>query len=225
MFFIFASLTPLYALLFLDSQANSAILENQQLLNLTSRSVSLSAQVDDQLSEWSKDTKLLAGDPEILRLMTGDGSVADEAGGTLRRIQQSDPAFKVAFLMDPTGTVVQSTDPALTGSTELASNQFFQSAKAGNSAISDLSIGHLAPVPAIYFAAPVRDAVGSVHGVAALRVSPDKIFSFFKTDLLGQERYGLLLDQYGIVIGTSGPQKVLYHSLSPLNETDQQTLK
>jgi diguanylate cyclase (GGDEF)-like protein/putative nucleotidyltransferase with HDIG domain len=224
MFFIFASLIPLYALLFLDSQANSAILENQQLLNLTSRSVSLSAQVDDQLSEWSKDTKLLAGDPEILRLMTGDATVVDEASGSLRRMQQSDPAFKVAFLMDSAGTVVQSTDPALTGSRELATNQFFQSARAGNSAISDLSIGHLAPVPAVYFAAPVRDAVGIVHGVAALRVSPDKIFSFFKIDLLGQERYGLLLDQYGVVIGTSGPQKVLYHSLSPLNETDQQTL-
>src|SRR3979409_1135388 len=101
MFFIFASLIPLYALLFLDSQANSAILENQQLLNLTSRSVSLSAQVDDQLGEWSKDTKLLAGDPEILRLMRGDPTVVDEATGALRRLQQSDPAFKVAFLMDP----------------------------------------------------------------------------------------------------------------------------
>jgi diguanylate cyclase (GGDEF)-like protein/putative nucleotidyltransferase with HDIG domain len=225
MFFIFASLIPLYALLFLDSQANSAILESQQLLNLTSRSVSLSAQVDDQLSEWAKDTKLLAGDPEILRWMTGDASVADEASVSLRRIQQSDRAFKVAFLMDPSGTVVQSSDPALTGSQELASNQFFQSAKAGNAAISDLSIGHLAPVPAIYFAAPVRDAVGNVRGVAALRVSPEKIFSFFKTDLLGQQRYGFLIDQYGIIIGTSGRQKVLYHSLSPLNATDQETLK
>src|ERR1700682_4098487 len=88
MFFIFASLIPLYALLFLESQ---------QLLTLTSRSVSLSAQVDDQLSEWAKDTKLLAGDPEILRWMTGDASVADEASVSLRRIQQCDPAFKVAF--------------------------------------------------------------------------------------------------------------------------------
>ena len=143
----------------------------------------------------------------------------------LRRAQASDTNFKAAFLLDANGQVVASSDPALDGSQDLAGTQIFQQPKAGNQFISDLSIGKIAPVPAIYFSSPVRDAVGTVVGVAGLRTAPDKLFSFFRSDLLGQQGYAMLLDQYGIIIGTSSTQQALYHSLAPLNDTQQATLR
>ncbi|MEA2647178.1 MAG: hypothetical protein QOE92_2261 [Chloroflexota bacterium] len=226
LFFIFASLIPLYGLTAINDQANASILRAQQLENLTSRSVSLAAQVDDQLGEWTKDTRALALDPAIVRLVTSDPAASGaDADATLTRFQQSDPSYKVAFLVDLDGHVTQSSDPALTSNTDMGAQQFFQQAKAGNTFVSDLSIGHLAPVPAIYVATPVRDPVGGVHAVAAVRAAPDKIYSFFSANLLGQSRYAMLLDQNGIVIGTSGPQQILYHSLAPLNETQQNLLR
>ena len=226
LFFIFASLIPLYGLTALNDQANGSILRAQQLENLTSRSVSLAAQVDDQLGEWTKDTRQLSQDPSIVRVATGDPAASSaDAAAALTRFQGSDPSFKVAFLVNLDGRVTNSSDPALTGSTDMANQQFFQQAKAGNTFVSDLSVGHLAPFPAIYISSPVRDPVGGVHGVAAIRAAPDKIYSFFSANLLGQSRYAILLDQNGIVIGTSGPQQILYHSLAPLNETQQNALR
>jgi diguanylate cyclase (GGDEF)-like protein/putative nucleotidyltransferase with HDIG domain len=226
LFFIFASLIPLYALVALTDRANSSILRAQQLENLTSRSVSLSAQIDDQLGTWSTYSKQLAQEPNAVRTITHDPAASpDDTLAALRRAQQSDPGLKAAFLLDDSGQVVASSDPALAGSRDLASTQIFQQARSGNGVISDLSIGKIAPVPAIYFSSPVRDAVGMVVGVAAFRAAPDKLFSFFSTDLLGQQRYAMLLDQYGIIIGTSGTQQALYHSLAPLNDTQQQMLK
>jgi diguanylate cyclase (GGDEF)-like protein/putative nucleotidyltransferase with HDIG domain len=226
LFFIVATLLPLYGMLVLSLRANSDILRQQQLENLTSRATALSAQTRDQLDSWTKDAAVLGTDPGIVRLATGDpaGSPAD-AQDALRRIQHVDSSFRVAFLLDRTGTVSQSSAPALNGSQEFASAQFFKQAAGGSPTVSDLYIGKAAPVPAIYIAGPVRDGVGTIIGVAALQASPDKIIGFFDPNLLGQERYAMLLDQHGIVIGTSGPQRILYHSLAPLDPTDQLTLK
>jgi diguanylate cyclase (GGDEF)-like protein/putative nucleotidyltransferase with HDIG domain len=226
LFFIFASLIPLYGLVALTDHANSSILRAQQLENLTNRSVSLAAQIDDQLGSWSANSKQLAADPETVRFLAHDPAAnGEDTVNALRRAQGSDTSFRAAFLVDGDGTVVASSDPALAGSKDFAGTQMFLQPKSGNAYISDLSIGKLAPVPAIYFASPVRDAVGAVVGVAGLRTAPDKLFSFFRSDLLGQERYAMLMDQYGIIIGTSGTSQALYHSLAPLNETQQQMLR
>jgi diguanylate cyclase (GGDEF)-like protein/putative nucleotidyltransferase with HDIG domain len=225
LFFIFASLIPLYALVGLTDQANASILRAQQLENLTSRSVSLAAQIDDQMTNWKTNAKQLALEPAVVRTLAHDPSASeDETGGALRRMQQSESSFKTTFLLDSSGQVVASTDPAIAGSRDLAETQIFLQPKSGNEYVSDLSIGRLAPVPAIYFASPVRDPVGTVIGVAGLRAAPDKIIGFFNANLLGQQRYGMLLDEHGIVIGTSGTQQALYHSLAPLNDTQQQQL-
>ncbi|MDQ6747861.1 MAG: diguanylate cyclase, partial [Candidatus Dormibacteraeota bacterium] len=225
LFFVVATLLPLYGMLALSLLANTAILRNQQLENLTSRAVGLSAQTKDQLDAWSKGASLLGTDPSVVRSVAGDQAVDADANDALRRTQKSDPSFRVAFLMDRGGTVVRSSDPALNGNQDFAMAQFYKQALGGAPAVSDLYVGKAAPVPAIYIASPIRDAVGNVLGAAVLQASPDKIVGFFDPVLLGQLRYAMLLDQHGVVIGTSGPQKVLYHSLAPLNPTDQQALE
>jgi diguanylate cyclase (GGDEF)-like protein/putative nucleotidyltransferase with HDIG domain len=226
LFFIVGTLLPLYTMLALSLQANSSILRQQQLQNLTNTAIGLSAQTTNQLNEWSKDSRLLAGEPGVVRRATGDPAGNDaDALDALKRAQQSDPSFRVAFLADKAGLVTQSTDPALNGRQDFAQAQFYKQALGGNSSVSDLYVGKAAPVPAIYIASPVRDAVGTVVGVAVLQASPEKIIGFFDPSLLGQQRYAMLLDQHGVVIGTSGPNRILYHSLAPLNPTEQQALK
>jgi diguanylate cyclase (GGDEF)-like protein/putative nucleotidyltransferase with HDIG domain len=225
LFFIVATLLPLYGLLALSLSANSDILRRQQLENLTSRAIGLSAQTRDQLEAWSKGASLLGTEPGIVRWAGGDpvGSEAD-AQDALRRTRASDPSFRVAFLLDRSGAVTQSSDPALNGSKDFAGAQFYKQALGGAPTVSDLYIGRATPVAAIYIASPVRDAVGGILAVAVLQASPDKIIGFFDPNLLGQQRYAMMLDQHGIVIGTSGAQKTLYHSLAPLNPTDQRAL-
>jgi diguanylate cyclase (GGDEF)-like protein/putative nucleotidyltransferase with HDIG domain len=226
LFFVVGTLLPLYGMLALSLRANSDIIRQQQLENLTSRASGLSAQTADQIAAWSKDSRLLAGEPGVVRWATGDpGGGEADAQDALRRAQRSDPSYRVAFLMDRAGAVTQSTDPALTGSQQFASAQFYRQAAGGKDSVSDLYIGRAAPVPAIYVASPLRDPVGNVVAVAVLQASPEKLVSFFDPSLLGAQRYAMLLDQHGIVIGTSGPDRVLYHSLAPLNPTDQHTLQ
>lgn len=226
LFFIVATLLPLYGMLVLTLRSNSDILRQQQLENLTSRATALAAQTRDQLDSWTKDAAVLGTDPGIVRLATGDpAGRPGDAQDALRRIQHVDASFRVAFLLDRTGAVSQSSDPALNSSQEFATAQFFKQAVGGSPAVSDLYIGKAAPVPAIYIAGPVRDGVGNIVAVAALQASPNKIIGFFDPNLLGQQRYAMLVDQHGVVIGTSGPQKILYHSLAPLNPTDQLSLQ
>jgi diguanylate cyclase (GGDEF)-like protein/putative nucleotidyltransferase with HDIG domain len=228
LFFIVASLVPLYVLLYLSDQANSEILRQQQLRDLTSRSSALSAQIDGQLQEWSRRSLGLSKEPVMAQLIAGQSpGLTGDATQTLTRVIEVDPSVRVAFLMDLSGKVVASSDPALLGNSDLAHNQFFQEAAAGTLSISDLSVGILVPLPSIYLSAPVRDPLGKVLGVAVVRASPEKIYGFFNPQLLGNERYAFLVDQHGIVIGSSEPQqgRVLYHSLGPLNDTVQQQLR
>ena len=226
LFFIVGTLLPLYGMLALSLRANSDILRQQQLENLTSRASGLSAQTADQIASWSKDSGSLAKEPGVVQWTTGDAAASDaDAQDALRRFQKSDPTYRVAFLMDRSGAVTLSTDAAINGNRQFGSAQFYKQALGGASSVSDLYIGKAAPVPAIYVASPVRDAVGTVVAVAVLQASPDKIVSFFDPNLLGGHRYAMLLDQHNVVIGTSGPDRVLYHSLSPLNPTDQQALQ
>ncbi|MGI8609294.1 MAG: diguanylate cyclase [Candidatus Dormibacteria bacterium] len=226
LFFGVGTLLPIYTMLALSLQANSDILRRQQLQDLTNTATGLSAETTNQVNEWSKDSRQLAGEPGIVRRATGDPSGSDsDSLDALKRAQQSDPSFKVAFVLDKAGMVVQSTDPALNGSSTFAAAQYFKQALNGNPAVSDLYVGKAAPVPAIYVASPVRDAVGGVVAVSVLQVSPEKIVSFFSPVLLGQQRYAMLLDQHAVVIVTSGQNRILYRSLAPLNPTDQQALK
>jgi diguanylate cyclase (GGDEF)-like protein/putative nucleotidyltransferase with HDIG domain len=217
--FTVASLVPLYALLFLNDQANSDILRRQQLDNLTPRSSSLAVQIDDQLQTWSDNAARLALEPAVIAYLSGN--VAVNPNEPLLRERVADSSARVAFLASADGRVTASTDPALYGTNEFKDIEFFQQAAKGNKAISDLSVGRLAPLPAIYFASPVRDALGNVVGVAALREDPGKLIGFIDAKLLGQERYAMILDQNGVVIGTSGPQSILYHSIGALNSTEQ----
>ena len=226
LFFIVGTLLPLYTMLALSLRANSDILRRQQLQNLTNTAVGLSAQTTNQLNEWSKDSRVLAGEPGVVRKATGDPAGTDaDALDALKRSQTSDPSFRVAFLVDRGGQVVLSTDPALNGRTDFANAQFYRQALGGTPSVSDLYVGKAAPVPAVYVASPVRDAVGTIDAVAVLQVSPEKIVGFFDPALLGQQRYAMMLDQHGVVIATSGQNKILYHSLAPLNPTDQAALK
>ncbi|GAC1330350.1 MAG: hypothetical protein NVSMB17_07620 [Candidatus Dormibacteria bacterium] len=226
LFFIVGTLLPLYGMLALSLRANSDQIRQQQLENLTSRAVGLSAQTADEIGNWVKDAHTLAGEPGVVHWTTGDPTGNEgEAQDALQRFQKSDPTYRVAFLLDRSGTVVQSTDPALNGKKDFANAPYFQHALGGKASVSDLYVGKAAPVPAIYVADAVRDPVGAVVAVAVLQASPNKIVGFFDPRILGARRYAMLLDQHNIVIGTSGPDHVLYHSLAPLNPTDQRTLQ
>ncbi|MFN2463608.1 MAG: diguanylate cyclase [Candidatus Dormibacteria bacterium] len=226
LFFIVGTLLPLYGMLALSLRSQSDQIRQQQLENLTSRAVGLSAQTANEIGNWVKDSSSLAGEPGVVRWVAGDGSAQDsDAQDALQRTLKSDPTYRVAFLMDRGGTVIQSTDPALNGSKGFASAPYYEQALKGKPSVSDLYIGRAAPVPAVYVASPVRDPVGGVAAVAVLQASPAKIVSFFAPEILGARRYAMLLDQHNIVIGTSGSDRTLYHSLAPLNATDQHTLQ
>ena len=225
LFFIVGTLLPLYGMLALTLRANTDQIRQQQLENLTSRAVGLSAQTADEIGNWVKDSHTLAAEPGIVRWSTGDTGSEADAQDALQRFQKSDSTYRVAFLLDGNGTVVESSDAALNGRKDFAAAPFYLQARGGTPAVSDLYVGKAAPVPAIYVANPVRDAVGTVAAVAVLQASPAKIVGFFDPGILGAHRYAMLLDQHNIVIGTSGPDHVLYHSLSPLNPTDQRTLQ
>ncbi|HEV3231940.1 MAG TPA: diguanylate cyclase, partial [Candidatus Dormibacteraeota bacterium] len=226
-FFIVASVGPLYLLLALDDAANTGILRKQQLENLSSQSVSLASQIQGQLVDWTRSADRLGRAPEVVRLAQGDGSGAADLAATLRGVPATDPSIRVAFVLGLNGQVGASSDPALIGSNDFAQAQFFKLAAQGNPSISDLSVDRGAPVPVLYVSTPVRDPLGHVLAVSALRADPQRIFDFLKPTLLGGSRQGLLLDEHGIVIGASDILKsqVLYHSLGPLNDTERQQMK
>ncbi|MEA2646186.1 MAG: hypothetical protein QOE92_1269 [Chloroflexota bacterium] len=214
-----------------EAQATQTLTNAQSKL-LTSLASSVAIQVESQVLQYRRDATQVATDPEVITYMSQDPAARAQSGAALlKRLKPaltSDPDYRLLLLLDNTGHVVISDEVGVQGQ-DYSQREFFTKglvAPSSDPYISDITLAEDRRSQIVYVAAPVRDAVGKVLGVAAIRLAPDHLAAPLKSkDLELQHSDGYLVSRQGVVIANSVSPSMNYKTLGQIDTTQQEQVK
>lgn len=227
--FLVLSMGAIFALAKLTEQRSTQLLTDAQSKLLTNLATSVAIQVDSQVLQYRRDATQVATDPEAVNFMTS--GAADNGASLLKRLSPAltaDPDYRLLLILDPSGKVVLSNEPGEQG-LDVSQKQFFTrglTAPADQPYVSDINLAEDHHTQILYIALPIRDAVGKVLGVAAVRLSPEHVASpLFSKDLLSQHRTGFIVNQAGVILANSSSPNLNYQALGPLDPVQADAIK
>lgn len=230
--FLILSMAAIFALARLTEQRSTEVLTNTDAKLLTSLAGSLAIQVDSQVLQYRRDATQVATDPETVNYMSatrGDQQV--RGGALLKRLTPAltaDPDYRLLLLLDPSGHVVLSNEAGEQGQDFSQIEAFTRGliAPAEQPYVSDISLAEDHRTQVMYIAMPVRDAIGKVLGVAAIRLAPDHVASpLFGKDLASQHRFGFLANQQGVILANSVGAGLDYQTLGSLDPVQSDSVR
>lgn len=216
-----------------QSEARSTeVLTNAESRLLTGLAGTVAIQVESQVMQYRRGVVQVATDPEVVSYMnSGPSNREAGAGALLRRLApalQVDPDYRLLLLLDGKGQVVISNQPGLQGQ-DFSGRDFFTSgliAAAADPYVSDITLSEDRRSQVMYTALPVRDAVGKVLGVAAVRLAPDHVAAPLKSqDISSRHSYGLLVNHLGVILANGADPGLDYKSLGSLDPTQAEQVK
>jgi diguanylate cyclase (GGDEF)-like protein len=123
---------------------------------------------------------------------------------------------------------VISNEPGVQGQ-DFSDREFFTRgvvAPSGEPYISDITLAEDRRSQIMYTSLPIRDAVGKVLGVAAVRIVPDHVAAPLKTrDLASQNSSGLLVSRQGVILANSANPALNYQALGSLDPVQVDTVR
>jgi signal transduction histidine kinase/HAMP domain-containing protein len=124
-------------------------------------------------------------------------------------------------VLDWTGKIIAATQPGVVG-IDRSSRSYVQQALAGSEVASGVYVS-MAPAgqtPNIAFAAPVRGSSGEVVGAFVIWLEASAIWEVMRAanDTAGPGSFFVLFDRYGVRVGHSRNQKLLFHPGAPVPE-------
>ena len=229
--FLIASMGAIFFLAKLTQQRSTEVLTGAQSKLLTSLAGSVSIQVDSQVLQYRRDATQVATDPETVNFYSNPSRQPATAGALLTRLTpalKADPDYRLLLLLDTGGHVVLSNEAGEQGQ-DFSQQEFFThglGAAADSPYVSDISLAEDHRTQIMYIALPVRDALGKVLGVAAIRLSPEHVASpLFSKDLVSQQRTGLLVNQQGVILANSANPALNYQTLGSLDPVQTASVK
>jgi diguanylate cyclase (GGDEF)-like protein len=151
--------------------------------------------------------------------------------GLLRRLAPvlaADPDYRLLLILDPNGRTAISNEPGVQGQ-DYSDRVFFTQGKvaaASDPYISDITLAEDHRSQILYVASPIRDALGRLLGVAAVRLAPDHVAAPLKAaDLRQQNRFGYLASKEGIILANSVSPTFNYKVLGTLDPTQTDIVK
>ncbi|HEV3233639.1 MAG TPA: diguanylate cyclase [Candidatus Dormibacteraeota bacterium] len=214
---VLTTMVPLMFLTVLFDRANTN--NGRELLRTTLKQQSAEqvAEIEGRMVGWRRAAVQLSSDPRLAAAL-GARRVDGDAMSTLNRGLMLDPDFRAIALVDNSGQVLGSTDPAAYTNATLAPARLQFLAPPGATGVSDPVAGQGLPATSVVYA-PVGDGTGRL----VIAADASSMEGFSNPTRLGPDRFGMLIDGNGVVIGYNGPRpdKVLYHTLG---EADPATL-
>lgn len=196
-------------------------LRNQQLL-----AESVAGRLDERIRSDAQAVALLSREAEVKRLLS---AAPQQRSGHLPAVQevlesvlQANPDFASAFVLAGDGLALASTNPAHPGRS-YAFRDYFQQARQGKAYQSKILIGTSTYEPGMYYSAPVLDAAGAVLGVVVVKLDIHTLWRIVSSTDVSGVASALLLDEDGIIIAHRDPA-LLFHSLSPLSQAEQERI-
>jgi len=160
-------------------------------------------EVEREVREGYKNILLLAQNPVIVSSTASRQEQQEE----LTRTQKFHRIFKDISFLNTKGQVRASVFYSFRG--EWNATDWFKSASAGKSVLSDV---HAVPYPfevVMTAAAPVRDKEGSVKGVLVGQLDMERVWGITRNVSAGKKGSVLLVDQHGILIASPDPKQLL----------------
>jgi diguanylate cyclase (GGDEF)-like protein len=211
---------------------STEVLTSAESRLLTGLAASLAIQVDSQVMQDRRAAIQVATDPEVISYVTRSPSdQASGAGALLRRLRPElniDPDYRQLLILESKGRVLISNEPGVQQQ-DFSGREFFTRgliAAADDPYVSDITLAEDRRSQVMYTALPIRDALGTVLGVAAVRLSPDGVAAQLKSrDLNNRHSYGLLVNHQGVILANSAQPALNYRSLGSLDPTQREQVK
>ena len=148
-----------------------------------------------------------------------------DADGVLGDAAALAPEIESIALVEPSGRVLRSTDPAEDG-VSLAGRPYFSAALAGRPFVSGVLVSAITGRPAVFFSAPALGSNGTVIGVVRARVSLGPVRAFVEAakDRAGPGAHGLLIDDAGLVMASTLDPADALRPIAPLPANELQAL-
>ena len=195
--------------------------------NIRQRALSTASSIDAYLASRLGDIVLVARIPDVVRHATYpfDPDVKEAARDALKAAAARSPEYESVGFVDLTGKITTASILTDEG-TSVAFREYFLTAKAGKSYISDPSYSVITNRPALFFSAPVQGVAGEILGVVRTRVNLAAIWDLVEADAnsVGRGSHGALLDDHGIrlaVSETRGQRQIaeslIYKPIAPID--------
>jgi len=202
--------------------------------NIQQRSTGTAAALDAYLTNRLEDIVLVGRTPDVIRyVIYNDPAIKDAARDALRAAASRSQDYESVAIIDLTGRIVAASVPADEG-TDVAFREYFVQPKAtGNAFISDPGYSVITKKPAMFFAAPVKDAQGHVLAVVRSRVNLAAIWNIVEADggSVGAGAHSVLVDEYGIRLAVSESkghraqvESAVFRPIAPLDAAALATL-
>ncbi len=178
--------------------------------------------VDAWNAERLKGVQAIATLPRVRRVLeAGPNATSDETAAAEADLASFGAGFTdltTISIQDPTGTLIMSTNPKSRGG-NLKQRDYFQSAMQGRSFISGVSVALADDQRVIFRSAPVKGGDGKVIGAAQARTGPGHVQELVQAakDRVGTGATGILVDEQGLVIGSSVDASWLLRPVVPLS--------
>ncbi len=231
--FLSATTLPLILSGMLSFRTSRDALLTQGITNLTARSLSTSAAIDQFLESHKEDVGSYMTLPPLATFVANrsDATALANASRILPSLTNR-KYYESAAIADATGTIIlasASTDL----NTSIKTFDYFQAALQGTNYISDPWIDSGTNQAFLYASAPILDSGGHILGVLVSRISLAGIWDLVDSDLgsVGVGTVGMLLDQNGLRIALSesrgrraGVEKFLYTAIAPVSDATTKQL-
>ena len=228
---VFASAVPVAVATLLELNSARALMRQQATALLQARSDEVAKQIDLFHRDYQKTTARMAATPIVVSFLTAGPAdraralAAVEAG--LQSYVDSEANYRGLGIFDRDGNVVAATEAPLRGH-NYAFRRYFQDAMQGRPSTSEIYVGvpEVGEVPSIAYAAPVKDAAGTVLGVVSLWVRAEAFWRLVEAsnDKAGPGSYSVLLDRYGIRIAHSANRALVFRPTGPIDEAEEREL-
>jgi signal transduction histidine kinase len=222
-----AKLSLLFATLAIAPLAVTALLNGaaarSELIDATwdhnlQRARSTAAEIDGHLDRVLSDLQVVALAPGTIRFLTGSRSpeLRSDVQAALVQMRQTH-GFESVSLVDPSGTVVLSTDPRLDGDSLIASRYFLE-AVAGNSLVHEPRYDPERGAVFLHASVPVRRPDGPIVGVAMGRIPLSGLDRVLREDtgFAGRGEFGVLWDSRGIRLSHPTQPSLQFRPFEPL---------
>ncbi len=219
-----ASTLPLAAATFVVFQRARQEVDQQGTQLLASRTEQVAGEIDAFNRSHLRAVRVVSQYAPVIRYCSDPaerrGAELPAVQGLLDTYATNDDAFRGLAVFDTAGIIRVATETPLLGN-NYGFRKYFRDALAGGTVISDIyvSVPEVGSVPSIAYAAPVRDASGSVVGVVALFVRASALWEVINAEngKAGEGSFSVLIDSIGIRIAHSFNEGEVFRPAGPLD--------
>lgn len=202
--------------------------------NLTARSASTAAAIDEYIQSRRREILLVSQLPDVIAyaLNLRDPTQRDVARAALAAAATVSPAYESIAVLSLDGNIMAASIQTDEG-TNVRFRDYFQNARVGVTYVSDPSYSVITNKPALFFSAPVKTSDGVVVGVVRSRINLAQIWDLVEGDQgsVGAGAHSLLVDDYGIRLALSetkgnraGAESLIYKPIAPIDRETAQRL-